>query len=138
MATIPKLLGRHPGRPTRLESVANAARQRASRRRPNCSRGCPPAAHEPHHHSASHGADMNPARLRAVLQSIRWAPETLAAALAIKPEEVEAWLDGSKRIPASVAEWLEGLFAAHEQRPHPEGWFRTAEGRGSRSHRLCS
>jgi hypothetical protein len=66
---------------------------------------------------------MSPTRFRAVLQSLRWPPETLASALALKPDEVGAWLDGSKRIPPKVAEWLEGLASAHEAHPHPEGWF---------------
>jgi hypothetical protein len=64
---------------------------------------------------------MNPTRLRAVLQAVRWPPETLAAALAIKSEEVQTWLDG-KRIPANVAEWLETLTATHERHPHQQGW----------------
>ena len=66
---------------------------------------------------------MSPARLRAALQVLRWPPEPLAAALALKPEEVQAWLDGSKRVPPNVAAWLEELAAAHEANPHPEGWF---------------
>jgi hypothetical protein len=33
---------------------------------------------------------MNPAGLRAALRAMRWSPETVAAALAIKPEEVQA------------------------------------------------
>jgi hypothetical protein len=64
---------------------------------------------------------MNPTRLRTALCALRWSPETLVSALAIKPEQVLAWLDGSKRVPADVAGWLEGLAAAHEANPHPEG-----------------
>lgn len=61
---------------------------------------------------------MSPTRLRAVLQALRWPPERLASALAIKPEEVQAWPDG-KRAPATVAAWLETLAATHVQHPHP-------------------
>ena len=46
----------------------------------------------------------------------------------LKPEGVQAWLGGGKRIPDNVAEWLEALAAAHEQRPHPEGWFERQNG----------
>jgi hypothetical protein len=62
-------------------------------------------------------------RLGAVLLALRWPPKILASALAIKAEQVQQWLDGTKHIPANVAAWLEGLAAAHQANPHPEGWF---------------
>jgi hypothetical protein len=45
-----------------------------------------------------------------------------ALVLSVKEELVDAWLDGSARIPGNVAAWIETLAAAHEAHPKPENW----------------
>jgi hypothetical protein len=62
---------------------------------------------------------MTPTRLRNALRSMRWPPRTLATALSVKEELVDAWLDGTRRIPGHVAVWLETLAAVHETHPKP-------------------
>jgi hypothetical protein len=74
---------------------------------------------------------MTPDRLRAVLRSLRWSPRILATALSISEDLVEAWLDGTGRIPDNVAEWLEALAVPHEARPLPEGWDERRPGRAA-------
>ena len=57
---------------------------------------------------------MKPERLRTCLETIRWAPTTLAQCLEINTRLVEEWVDGTTAIPISVASWVEALCFTHE------------------------
>ena len=57
---------------------------------------------------------MTPSRLQGCLETIRWAPSTLAQCLEIDSRLVEEWVEGSTPIPISVASWLEALCFTHE------------------------
>lgn len=57
---------------------------------------------------------MRPDRLRTCLETIRWAPATLAQCLEINTRLVEEWVDGTTLIPISVASWVEALCFTHE------------------------
>lgn len=69
---------------------------------------------------AARQANMTPTRLRHALRAMRWPPRTLATALNVKEDLIEAWLDGTNRIPGNVAAWLETLALVHEAHPKPE------------------
>jgi hypothetical protein len=57
---------------------------------------------------------MTPERLQACLETIRWAPTTLAQCLEVDHGLVESWTSGSVAIPMKVASWVEALCFTHE------------------------
>lgn len=57
---------------------------------------------------------MQARRLLECLETIRWAPPTLAQALHIEPVIVERWIKRQEEIPTRVASWLEALTFTHE------------------------
>lgn len=57
---------------------------------------------------------MQPRRMLECLETIRWAPPTLAQALKAEPSRIELWISGREEIPIRIASWLEALCFTHE------------------------
>jgi ribosome-binding protein aMBF1 (putative translation factor) len=65
---------------------------------------------------------MTPDRFRDCLQTLRWRPFTLAAALSCDERMVRNWASGRMTIPERVAKWLEALARHAERHPAPDDW----------------
>lgn len=65
---------------------------------------------------------MTPAALSATLDRLHWTNRALAAELACDETTIRQMLAGRRRIPPSVAAWLERLVAAHDRLPAPQDW----------------
>ena len=67
------------------------------------------------------GNDMTPDRLAECLKTLRWSGRTLTEALECDESLVDAWLDGTDKIPIKVQVWVHVLAlthsAAEEQKP---------------------
>lgn len=58
---------------------------------------------------------MTPDEINACLNTLRWSPQTLADALGCDLATVEAWLDGSGKIPPKTKVWLYMLALTHRE-----------------------
>jgi hypothetical protein len=83
---------------------------------------------------------MTPDRLGSCLNTIRWAPTTLAQSLEVDNNLVDRWLSGSVSIPMKVASWVEALCFTHEasdlMRPSVSGNARHAKTADARSEHI--
>lgn len=59
------------------------------------------------------GLLVTPDRLKDCLETVRWAPETLASALDCELGLVHAWIGGEAEVPAAVKDWIEALATVH-------------------------
>lgn len=57
---------------------------------------------------------MRPDEIQSCLDALRWSPQTLADDLGCDLSAVEAWLDGSDKIPPKTKVWLYVLSLAHQ------------------------
>ena len=85
---------------------------------------------------------MKSGRLQTCLETIRWAPATLAQCLEIDTRLVEDWVAGSTTIPTSVASWLEALCFMHEasdlMRPAVQEGIRQLSGEAQKPEHIPS
>lgn len=57
---------------------------------------------------------MQAKRMMECLETVRWAPATLAQSLQVEPSRIDLWIGGREEIPIRVASWLEALCFTHE------------------------